>query len=333
MQAFLEQQVRLIVFPVGMPKESPKKQIPTQQPLPTKSWKDHWGTYAQWAAFIGMVLLFLWSRYSEHAREDFELRVDERIDKKLEPGSTKLNELASRLSTVEGKIDALLAIKHIDRVGALVKKRDIASAIKEAESAVASLVAAKSARAPIPQEYFREAAFVISTVARESKGHLPMTEQLHKVAVALTEYNSAIQPQPDLTGPRKIIDTSIHTTIATRMNVRILFGVTIFPVYVHGDIFESSAPAKLSSNVVIDGPAVFIGMVPDASQTLDGIHWLNGVTFVNMRIRYKGGEVELGAVRFINCTFEFSNDPKAIEFASALASLGQPITIQKGAPG
>ena len=67
-------------------------------------------------------------------------------------------------------------------------------------------------------------------------------------------------------------------------------------------------------------------MVPDASQTLDGTHWL-GVTFVNMRIRYKGGEVELQNVRFINCTFEFSNDPRAVEFALTLTSLGRKRSV------
>ena len=97
---------------------------------------------------------------------------------------------------------------------------------------------------------------------------MELRDSAHVALTNLAAYRSAIEPEPKLTGPTKPIDTSIHTKIATRMNVSILFGATIFPVSVHGDLFQSTAPLKLSSNVIISGPAIFIGMVPDASQTL-----------------------------------------------------------------
>ena len=63
---------------------------------------------------------------------------------------------------------------------------------------------------------------------------------------------------------------------------------------------------------------------------MDGFHWLNGITFVNMRIRYNGGEVELRNVRFVNCSFEIANNLRALQLASALTSLGQPFNMKSG---
>jgi hypothetical protein len=40
-----------------------------------------------------------------------------------------------------------------------------------------------------------------------------------------------------------------------------------------------------------------------ASQTLDGIHW-HDITFVGVHIIYRGGDLDLQNVRFVNCTFE-----------------------------
>jgi hypothetical protein len=42
-------------------------------------------------------------------------------------------------------------------------------------------------------------------------------------------------------------------------------------------------------------------------QTLDRAEWRN-VTFLNMKIFYKGGNVVLKNVKFINCTFSFVRD-------------------------
>ena len=66
------------------------------------------------------------------------------------------------------------------------------------------------------------------------------------------------------------------------------------------------------------GPVIFIGIVEDASQTLDGFGWTN-VTFINMRIRYRGGDTELHNVRFVNCTFDFPNDQKGNQMVSDIA--------------
>jgi hypothetical protein len=58
-----------------------------------------------------------------------------------------------------------------------------------------------------------------------------------------------------------------------------------------------------------------------ASQTLDGVRWHN-VTFVNTRLRYEDGELDLQNVHFVRCTFGLPSDPRGARLATAIA-LGQ----------
>lgn len=55
-----------------------------------------------------------------------------------------------------------------------------------------------------------------------------------------------------------------------------------------------------------------------ASQTLDGIHWRN-VTFIDTRLRYEDGQLDLNNVRFVHCTFGFPSDRRGASLANAIA--------------
>jgi hypothetical protein len=54
------------------------------------------------------------------------------------------------------------------------------------------------------------------------------------------------------------------------------------------------------------------GGVEGVTQTLDGIHWVEDV-FINVRVRYKGGEVQLTNVRFVDCTFDVPPIPRGAQ--------------------
>jgi hypothetical protein len=79
---------------------------------------------------------------------------------------------------------------------------------------------------------------------------------------------------------------------------------------------------QLSDNVHI-GNLTIAG----ASQTLDGIHWRN-VTFIETRLRYEDGPVDLQNVRFIHCTFGFPSDARAATLAKTIATGKTSLTIQ-----
>ncbi|HXW57157.1 MAG TPA: hypothetical protein VEJ67_15520 [Candidatus Cybelea sp.] len=76
-----------------------------------------------------------------------------------------------------------------------------------------------------------------------------------------------------------------------------------------------------SSRLLVDNVRVEDLTIEGAAQTLDGIHWKN-VTFIETRIRYEGGEVDLRNVHFVRCTFGFSTDGPGSRLANAIA-LGQ----------
>ncbi|MGA9883609.1 MAG: hypothetical protein WBQ34_07815 [Candidatus Acidiferrales bacterium] len=61
--------------------------------------------------------------------------------------------------------------------------------------------------------------------------------------------------------------------------------------------------------------------IAGGSQTLDGIHWHN-VTFIDARLRYEDGPLDLQNVRFVRCTFGFPSDARGAEIANAIV-LGQ----------
>ncbi len=58
--------------------------------------------------------------------------------------------------------------------------------------------------------------------------------------------------------------------------------------------------------------------IAGASQTLDGVHWRN-VTFIETRLRYEDGPVDLQNVRFIHCTFGFPPDARGAAIADMIA--------------
>jgi hypothetical protein len=80
-----------------------------------------------------------------------------------------------------------------------------------------------------------------------------------------------------------------------------------------------------SSRLLVDNVRVENLTMEGAAQTLDGIHWKN-VTFIETRIRYEGGEVDLRNVHFVRCTFGFSTDGPGSRLANAIA-LGQPSIV------
>lgn len=70
---------------------------------------------------------------------------------------------------------------------------------------------------------------------------------------------------------------------------------------------------RLSDNVRVEKLTI-----AGASQTLDGIHWRD-VTFIETRLRYEDGPLDLRDVHFIHCTFGFPSDANGAAIANAIA--------------
>lgn len=79
---------------------------------------------------------------------------------------------------------------------------------------------------------------------------------------------------------------------------------------------------RLSDNVRVENLTI-----AGASQTLGGIHWRN-VTFIETRVRYEDGGLDLHNVHFIHCTFGFPSDARGAAIANMIALGNASLTIR-----
>jgi hypothetical protein len=178
--------------------------------------------------------------------------------------------------------------------------------------------AARTLKSKARPSYFEGASSSLKQIISGSS-QTEIQQAAYKTLSSLAAYKTALEKPPEISGEEKAIERQVTDPSLWK-------GATVIRDFVHGDFLAGPVVRKLSNNISVSG-GVFIGEVPDASQTLDGIHWYNNV-FVNMKIRYDGGEVELRDVRFINCTFEVAQNPRGLQMAYGIAatSLGAAIS-------
>lgn len=105
-------------------------------------------------------------------------------------------------------------------------------------------------------------------------------------------------------------------------------GTTLDPASLGGNYIDATLMADEaeillppSSRSLTDNVRVENLTLAGAAQTLDGIRWKN-VTFVNTRLRYEGGPIDLQNVHFVRCSFGLTTDDRGAKIANAVA-LGQ----------
>jgi hypothetical protein len=222
-----------------------------------------------------------------------------------------LGSLSGFLISINSKIDRIptaLSGQLIEQSRKLITEKKPEDAARSLALATALITAAGTQRTKVTPDYFYETAKQLQQVLETPE----LRQPAHAALIQLASYKSTLERPPSISGPEKSTDTPVTDPAFWK-------GVSVVRTLVHGDMIQPPFERKLSTNIAIYGPVVFIGAVPDASQTLDGIHWIN-VTFVNMRIRYQGGEVDLRSVRFVNCTFDFPNDPKGNQMIATIAT-------------
>jgi hypothetical protein len=130
----------LLVFPTGMaPGKTTKKAKPptpagvsNTDSLQPQGWKERYGTYAQWVGAVAGILaavvaiaalaLGLSNRSAAHDEQDFNYRVDGRIDEKLKTLNSKMEELSEKLAKIDGILETLLRPSQLKAMAALEPK-------------------------------------------------------------------------------------------------------------------------------------------------------------------------------------------------------------------
>jgi hypothetical protein len=91
------------------------------------------------------------------------------------------------------------------------------------------------------------------------------------------------------------------------------------------EVFLPPATRGMEDGVKVSGLTI-----EGASQTLDGVVWKD-VTFVGTRLRYEGGATSLKNVKFVRCTFGFSDDEGGRKLVEALARGNGTVDVAKSA--
>src|ERR1700730_5240959 len=127
-------------------------------------WKQQWfGTAAQWCAIVAMFVLFVLPRLFNHASEDFNLRVDRRIDGKLSQVIGKLDGITSRLDNFEGWRQGLEERFKLQLHGIKAKiQRAEASKVSLSPSELADYKNAVLASPSSSEEYWQTVATIIN---------------------------------------------------------------------------------------------------------------------------------------------------------------------------
>jgi hypothetical protein len=206
-------------------------------------------------------------------------------------------------------------------------KGDRVRAVEVAYNAHELLMAAKENKSPVPPGYFASTVALLNNLPAVSDAEI--SNRLLSARVALAEYHSALQSNPELPAKELPLKVASGASVTTQA----LSG---------GTVYRASNQLRLlpktdwqAPGAVVDGSAVpsgtdllqtasgslaknsdsISGLTLDGvTQTLDGVEWKD-VTFVNSRIRYRGGDLKLDNVHFVNCTFEVPSSSRGAQLA------------------
>lgn len=178
-----------------------KKSKPPTLPEPSNmdsvrplGWKERYGTYAQWIGALvacAALVLALWNRSAAHDEEDFKYRVDGRIDDRLKPVSTRLDEISERLAKAEGILETLLGISRLKQMAAL-EPREFAKALPLLQKIASEPLSSQSAP---DQRTLQEIAFKLRVTPQTVPGYWPTVLQFIQFA------SSAMTPPTDVPAP------------------------------------------------------------------------------------------------------------------------------------
>lgn len=229
------------------------------------------------------------------------------LDNKIGSIQKDYNDLSQRVVKLDSAVKALNSQQN-NQTQKLVQ--DLLASAKSANSpnlsvkatlAAASLTSSlRASKTPAPPEFFRSSIDALNA--------LPATlgASTFQARLALADYRSAIVSLPN--------QSAMHLTAA------------------HDQ--ECMPHGKDYPNHLVNGSAVLdhLNLISNNNcfLRLDNVRWHN-VAFVNMRIRYYGGDLDLQNVLFVNCTFEITpapkNSPRAQQLVDYAALQGSKLSF------
>ena len=224
-------------------------------------------------------------------------------------------------NAASSSVDLLSSLKGYLAHGDKVRASEVANDARE------MLRAAKDNKSPVPPGYFSGTVALLNDLPPVTDADV--ASRVLSDRVALAEYHSVLEAAPNL--PAK--DTQLKVSVGEPVTSQLLSGdalyrashqLTLAPQTVldaPGSVLDGSALAPgtdllqpAGASLAKNGNSVSGLTLQSVTQTLDGIEWKN-VTFVNSRIRYRGGDLRLDGVHFVHCTFEVPSNNRGSQVA------------------
>jgi hypothetical protein len=294
---------------------------------------------------MGILALMMWTISREVTRLT---QVIDSADKRMARVETAVHLLAgTQDEKTRRAIDMALTVSQnsadsgaefIGTVKESIAGGDTLRASQAAASARTLILTAKDLKTPAPPGYFQQVTATLDSLGTVADSDI--SRELFATRVALAEYHSALEMIPEIPDKPVLLEVRAGQPMD---------GARL----AHGGVYRPTTqvllPARVDLNApgaVIDGSQlvsgtevlkptvsfaeggnVFSGLTFEGvTQTIDGAQWKD-VVFVNARIRYRGGRLELDHVRFVNCTFEVSQSDHGTQFAKQIALGIDAITI------
>lgn len=216
--------------------------------------------------------------------------------------SQHVGKLDSAVKALNSKQDDQTQILVQDLLASAQGKVDPKLSAKAALAAASLVAAMRTVKTPAPPEFFQSSI--------ETLNNISLTPEVAGAAfnakVALADYRSAIVPLPDRTTLR--------------------FGMPRDQECIPTGKDYPNHLTDLSAQL----DTVNLVSINNCWQRLDNVRWHN-VAFVNMRIRYFGGDLDLQNVIFANCTFDIAptsgNSPRIQRFLDYAALNQRELTF------
>jgi hypothetical protein len=221
-----------------------------------------------------------------------------------------LNRSMGRLEGQVGSMPASIAQSLLDKSKKDADEGKTADAQRSLQLAGIFLQTATQEKAKVDPAYFQ----AVSQQLAGLKSLPALAPEVHGTSLELAAYKSSLQPQPKVTGKEiRVVDATNSSDLKDR--------VTLNKITPGDFVVPPSVVRRLNEAGLVSG-LVLRGAVPGVSQTLDGLRW-NDVIFINVHIKYAGGETELRNVTFVNCTFEIVDSPRGTNMTNYVV-LGIP---------
>ena len=294
---------------------------------------------------MGILGLMMWTISREVSRLSF---VIDSADKRMARMETAVHLLAGTQDEKTRRlVDMALTVSQnsadsgaqfITTAKESVASGDTLKASQAASNARTLILTAKDLKTPAPPGYFASVTATLDSLGTVSNSDV--SRELFAARVALAEYHSALEQSPEIPGKPVAEEVRAGQPMdATRL--------------ANGAVYRPTSQVLLPARMNLDAPGAFIDgsqLVPGTevlkptisfaqganaisgltfagvTQTLDGAAWKD-VVFVNARIRYRGGRLQLDRVRFVNCTFEVSQSDRGAQFAKDVALGNDAVTI------